>query len=82
MTLERMPGLRGERADALDELEERLGAAEPAHPAQHRRGAVLERQVEVGDDAGRLRDGLQQTGSHLGGLQVRHPDPLDALDGG
>ena len=32
---------------SVEQAEERLGVAEPAHPPQHRRGGVLEGQVEV-----------------------------------
>ena len=43
------------RPDLLDQLEEALGVAEPAHPAQHRAAGVLEGQVEVGRHARRRR---------------------------
>ena len=58
MTFERIPA-----CGASDRMRSRSArkssrAAEPAHPAQHRRRGVLEGQVEVGHDAGRAGDGL------------------------
>ena len=82
MTLERTPGLRGEVADPGEQVEEALRVAEAAHPAQHRRAGVLEGQVEVGHHAGRGRDRLDQARAGLGRLEVGHPHPVDAVDGG
>ncbi len=48
--------LGGQRADPVAQVEEVGTRAEPAHPAQHRRAGVLERQVEVRRDAGRGGD--------------------------
>ena len=78
MTLLRAPASGVERADRREQVEEPLGRAEPAHPAQHRLAGVLERQVEVRRDAGRGGDRLDQAGPGLGRLQVADPHPDDA----
>ena len=49
------PGERLAGPDLLDQPEEGLGAAEPAHPAQHGGRGVLEGQVVPRHDAGRAR---------------------------
>ena len=75
-------GRGSDRPDPVEQSQEALGVAEPSHPSQHRAAGVLERQVEVRRDAGRARDRLDQPGPDLGGLEVGHPHPLDAVDGG
>ena len=80
MTFDRAPGLGDEPARPLEDVEERVGRAEPLHAAQHGRRGVLERQVEVRRDAGRRRDRLEQGRPEFGRLQVAHPDALDAVD--
>ncbi len=82
MKLLRAPASGRERAGGGQQVQEPLGRAEAAHPPQHRLAGVLERQVEVGRDARRGRDRLDQAGSRLGRLQVRRPHPHDAVDGG
>ncbi len=82
MTLERTPGQRAPGARiCVEQRQEAVGVAEAAHPAQHRRGRVLEGQVEVGRDARRCRRSPDQAGPRLGRLQVGDPHPLDAVDG-
>ncbi len=49
---------------------------------QHRPAGVLERQVEVGRDAGGRGHHVDQSRAQLGGLQVADPDPGDAVDRG
>ena len=82
MKLDRTPASGARARDPLQEIEEALGVAEPAHPAQQRPAGVLEGQVEVGRHAGRGGDRLDQAGPQLGRLEVAHPYPLDALDRG
>ena len=82
ITLERTPGLGRVPADPLEQAEEALRVPEAAHPAQHRGAGVLEGQVEVRRHAGRPRDRLDQAGTGLGGLQVGHPHPVDAVHRG
>ena len=72
----------GRRTDPREQVEERLGAAEPAHPAQQWASGVLERDVVVGHHPGRRGHGLEQPGPDLGGLKVGHPHPVDPVDGG
>ena len=55
MKLLRAPASGARSRARVEQLPEPLGRAEPAHPAQHRLGRVLERQVEVRRDAGRGR---------------------------
>ena len=66
--------------DPFDQIEERLRVAEPAHPAQNGRVGVLERQVEVGQDVADAEHGVQQRRTHLCGLQVADPNPVQAVD--
>ena len=82
MTLLRTPARGCALTDPVEEVEEGLGAAEAAHPAEHRRRGVLEGQVVPRHDPGRLGHRLEQAGTHLGGLEVGDAHPLDALDGG
>ena len=82
MTLLRTPAVRRQRADLGQQVEEAVGGAEPTHPAQHRLAGVLEGQVEVGRDARRGGDRLDQPRPGLGRLQVAGPDPDDAVDRG
>ncbi len=79
MTLDRTPASGASDADPVEQREEAVGVAEPAHPAQHRRARVLEREVVVGSHARRGRDRLEEPGAELGRLQVGHPDPLDPV---
>jgi hypothetical protein len=65
------------RADLLDQREERLGAAEAAHPAQHGLAGVLEGHVEVVGHALGAGDGGQQGRPRLRRLQVGHADAVD-----
>ncbi len=81
MTFERMPASGACDADLLDQAQEALRVAEAAHPAEHGVRGVLEGQVVVGRHAGRGGDRGDQAGPGLGGLEVGHPDPLDAVDG-
>ena len=82
MTFDRTPACGCERTDAAEQVEELLGIAEAPHPPQHRRARVLERQVEVRDDAGRGRQRLDQRRPHLGRLEVGQPHACDAVDRG
>ena len=70
-------GLRGQRPDPCAQLQEIRAGPEAAHPAQHRRAGVLERQVEVRRDARGRGDHLEQVRAQLGRLQVGQPDPVD-----
>lgn len=73
-------GLRGPGADRAEQFQEAVGVPEAAHRAQHAGRRVLEGQVEVGGDLGRGGEDVDQAGTHLGGLQIADPDPLDAVD--
>ena len=73
-------GLRGDRPDPLQQIQETLPVAEPAHRAQQRAAGVLEGQIEVRGHARCAGDGLDETGPELGRLQVADPHPLDAGD--
>ena len=64
--------------DRLHEAEEVHGPAEPPHPTKQRRRGVLEGQVEVRHDPRGVGEDVEQPGTHLGGLEVGHPHPLDA----
>src|SRR6266568_4987391 len=75
-------GLRREPANRGQQRQEPLRRAEPAHPAQYRLGRVLEGQVEVRRHPRRGRDHLDEPRAYLGRLQVRDPDPDDAVDRG
>ena len=75
-------GQRRQVADAREQVQEALRVAEAAHPAQHAGAGVLEGEVEVGHDARGVRDRLDQARTRLGGLEVGHPHPVDALDRG
>ena len=81
MTLLRMPA-SAPRADLVEQPEERLAPSEPAHRPQQRRRRVLERDVEVGDDAGHGGHRVEQARADLGRLQVADADPLDPGDSG
>ncbi len=72
------PRLGRQRPDAGAEVEEVLSRTEAPHPPQEGGAGVLEREVEVGRDARRGRDDLDQVGPHLGGLQVGDADAVDA----
>ena len=81
MTFDRMPASGACDRICSQQAEEALRVAEAAHPAQHGVRGVLEGQVEVRRHARRRRDRGHQPGAGLGGLEVGHPDPLDAVDG-
>jgi hypothetical protein len=76
------PCLRRQRADPVEQPQEALRVAEPAHPAEHGVAGVLERDVEVRRHPRGGRDRLEQPGPELGRLQVGDADPLDPVDGG
>ena len=82
MTLERTPASGASVADAVEQGQEAVGVAEAAHPPQDGAAGVLEGEVEVRRHAGRPRDGLDQPGPGLGGLEVGDPHPVHAVDGG
>lgn len=74
--------LGGRGPDAPDQRQEGLRLAEAAHGAQHVTRGVLEAEIEVGDDLVRAEHGVDQPWPDLGRLQVRHADPLEAVDAG
>lgn len=80
MKLDRTCGLGGLAADGVEQLQEAVGVAEAAHRAQHGGGGVLEGEVEVGHDLGCGGEHVDEAGPHLGGLEVAHAHPLDAVD--
>ncbi len=82
MTLDRTPASGAGDRIRSSRSEEALGVAEATHPPEHGGARVLEGEVEVGHDARGVGDGLDQPGSGLGGLEVGHPHPLDAVDAG
>ena len=81
ITLLRAPASGASAADPSQDVEERVGRAEPLHPPQHRRAGVLEGQVEVRRDAWGRGDRVEQGRTQFGRLQVGDPDPFDAVDG-
>ena len=68
-------GLGRQRPDLVEQAEEALRVAEPAHPAQHRVAGVLEGEVEVRRDAGRRRDRLEQPRPRSRRAGGRRPGP-------
>ncbi len=75
-------GVRVEGADPGHQVEEGAGRAAAAHPPQHGRAGVLQREVEVAADhrvGGHL---LEQAGGELVGLEVVEAHPAQAVDPG
>ena len=75
MTLHRTPASGRQLADSAEQVEEALGAAEAAHPAQQRRAGVLEAQVEVRRDARGRRHRLDQRRAGSRPAAGRTPGP-------
>ena len=75
--------IRGDLPRPGEQIQERVRRRRSASSGAARVGTgVLEGQVEVRRDARGRGDRLEQRRPQLGGLQVGHPDPLDAVDAG
>ena len=67
-------------ADQRHAVEEALARVGAAHPLQHRRGARLQRQVDVLAHARQLGVGADDVLLHVGGVRARVADAVEALD--
>ena len=69
------------RPDGIDHRDESLAAPPPPHASKERRGDVLQRQVEVRHDSGKLEHGGDERIAHLTRIEIEEADPLQPQRG-